>query len=328
MRFVVPDDFPPVYKESPTALDPLRERGEVEVFSTPAADVNELVDRLRDTLAVINVRAFTIFNAELLDRVPSLRLISILGTGTDNIDLPAASARGVVVVNTPGANKVSVAECTIALLFDAVKRISQMDRGMRAGEWKQIKSVDMRGKTLGLIGLGAIGQEVARMASAFGMRVITWSFNQDRARASSCGAELADFETVLRESHFLSLHLRASPQTQGIIGREQLALLRPGAVLVNTARGALVDTDALVDALKSGQLASAGLDVFTQEPLPADSPLRLLDNVVLTPHAAWVTEETTKRLEKLPVDNILAWLDGAPTNVVNPEGLQRMPQTK
>src|SRR5688500_6770172 len=146
------------------------------------------------------------------------------------------------------------------------------------------------------------------MASAFGMRVITWSFKQDEARASSCGAELADFETVLRESHFLSLHLRASAQTQGIIGREQLALLRPGAVLVNTARGALVDTDALVDALKSGQLASAGLDVFTQEPLPADSPLRSLDNVVLTPHAAWVTEETTKRLEKLPVDNILAWL--------------------
>src|SRR5581483_2628270 len=140
----------------------------------------------------------------------------------------------------------------------------------------------------------------------------------DEARARECGAEVADFDTVLRESDVLSLHVRNTPQTAGLLGREQLATMRRGAVLVNTARGAIVDTDALIEALQNGQLAAAGLDVYTQEPLPMDSPLRRLDNVVLLPHTAWVTEEATERLRVLPVDNILAWLEGAPRSVVNP----------
>ena len=317
MRFVVPDDFPPAYRDSPEALDPLRPHGEVAVYGTRATDQDELVERLRDTHSLINVRAYTRFDVSLLDRLPDLKLISILGTGTDNVDLEAASARGVTVTNTPGASTVSVAECTIALLFDATKHVARMDRAMRGGEWKQIQSVELKGRTLGLLGLGLIGQEVARMASAFGMRVIAWSFSQDAERARACGAEVAEFDEVLEQSDVLSLHLRASPQTAGIVGRDQLARMKRGAVLVNTGRGALVDTDALIEALKSGQLAAAGLDVYTQEPLPADSPLRELDNVVLLPHAAWVTEEASARLRRLPVDNILNYLAGTPTNVVN-----------
>ena len=318
MRFVVPDDFPPVYRVHPEPLEPLRQRGEVDVFSTRAADVEELVERLRGADAVINVRAFTRFDAALLERLPTLRMISVLGTGVDNIDLEAATARGVVVCNTPAASTVSVAECTIGLMFDAAKHFSRMDRAMRGGEWKQIQSVELRGRTLGLLGLGAIGQEVARLGRGLGMRVIAWSMTYDEERARACGAELVDFDDLLRQSDVLSLHLRASPRTAGMLGREQLARMKRGSVLVNTARGAIVDTDALVEALESGQLAAAGLDVYPQEPLAMDSPLRRLDNVVLLPHTAWVTEEATERLRVLPVDNILAWLEGAPRSVVNP----------
>jgi phosphoglycerate dehydrogenase-like enzyme len=321
LRFAVPDDFPPVYRDHMDALEPLRASGEVQVYGTRAADVDELVARLRDVAAVINVRAYTKFDAALLDRVPELRMISVLGTGTDNIDLDAATARGVVVSNVPGASTVSVAECSIALLFDAAKHVSRMDRAMRAGEWKQILSVELRGRTLGLVGLGAIGQEVARMGRALGMRVVAWSMTRDEQRARDCGAELVELDELLAQSDFVSLHLRASPQTAGMLGREQLQRMKRGSVLVNTARGAIVDTDALVEALRSGPLAAAGLDVYPQEPLPADSPLRELDNVVLLPHTAWVTEEASDRLRRIPVDNILAWLDGSPASVVNPKVL-------
>ncbi len=323
MRFVIPDDFPPVYQDRSEVLDPLRPHGEVQVYSARAADYDELVSRLRWADAVINVRAYTRFDEALLAELPYLRVISILGTGTDNVDLEAATRRGVVVCNTPGASTVSVAECTLALLFDAAKHVARMDRAMRRGEWRQIKSFELRGKTLGVVGLGAIGQEVARLAGALGMRVLAWSFTQDEERARRCGAELVDLETLLRESHVVSLHLRASPRSAGLIGREQLALMRPGAVLINTARGALVDQEALVEALRNGPLGAAGLDVYPQEPLPADSPLRELDNVVLLPHTAWVTDEASERLLTQPVDNLLAWLAGTPANVVNPAVLAR-----
>ena len=195
-------------------------------------------------------------------------------------------------------------------MFDAVKHVSRMDGRCGAASGNRIRSVELKGRTLGVLGLGAIGQEVAKMASAFGMRVLAWSMSDYEARARECGAEPAEFDRVLRESDVLSLHLRASPQTSGIIGRAQLTMMPRGSVLVNTGRGALVDTEALIEALQSGHLGAAGLDVFTQEPLPLDSPLRELDNVVLLPHAAWVTEEASARLVIAPVDNILAYFAG------------------
>lgn len=321
MKMVIPDDFPPVYKDEPQALEPLYRFGEVHLFSSRAADEAELISRLAGTTAVINVRAYTVFNARLLDALPELRIVSILGTGTDNVDLKAAAERGVVVTNTPGASTHSVAELSLALMMAAARHVPLADRRLREGEWYHKKGVELHGKTLGLVGLGAIGQAMARMGAGLGMRVIAWSYRQDPERARACGAELVEFDQLLRESDVVSLHLRSSAEASGIIGRRELAIMKSSAILVNTARGALVDEQALADALREGRLFAAGLDVYQREPLPAESPLRGLDNVVLAPHVGWVTDEASRRLLKMPVDNIVAYLEGKPTNVVNPTAL-------
>jgi D-3-phosphoglycerate dehydrogenase / 2-oxoglutarate reductase len=321
-RFCVPDDYPPVYQDFPQDLDPLRERGEVSVFTTRQESAEELIGRLQGVTALINVRAYSIFDAPALDALPDLELISVLGTGTDNIDLAAADERGVVVANAPGANAVSVAEHTMLLLLAAARHLGKVDRAMHDGRWEHHLGMELRGKTLGLLGLGAIGREVAGMAQGFGMRVIAWSFRHDPERAREIGVELLDRDEVIRQSDALSLHLRLTPETQNLLGRRELGMMKPGAVLVNTARAALVDEAALIDAVRSGHLSAIGLDVFAPEPLPADSPLRSLENAILTPHLAWVTEAASARLRQVPVENILAYLDGQPQNVVNRQALE------
>ncbi|MHB1004761.1 MAG: 2-hydroxyacid dehydrogenase [Chloroflexota bacterium] len=327
MKIVIPDDFPPVYAEEPAALDPLRAVGRVDVFGTRAADRDDLLLRLAGAEATINVRAYTVFDAALLDALPDLRLISILGTGTDNVDLASAAERGVVVTNTPGASTYSVAETAFALMLASARHLALADRKLRAGEWHHRKGVELHGKVLGVVGLGLIGQAMAQMGAGFGMRVLAWSYNNDPARARACGAEAVDLGTLLREADVVSLHLRASPQANGIIGRRELALMKPTAILVNTARGSLVDEAALAEALRGGRLFAAGLDAYQKEPLPDDSPLRGLDNVVLSPHAGWVTYEASRRLVQMPVDNILAYLAGAPRHVVNPAALAHRRQS-
>ncbi len=320
MRIVVPDDFPSVY-QGQTELERLAPYGEVVLYGARAAGRQELIDRLRGAAAVINVRAYTRFDAELLAALPELRTIAILGTGTDNVDLDAATKHGVVVTNTPGASTVSVAELTFALMLAAARHVASADRAVRAGSWRHVEGVELRGKTLGIVGLGAIGQEVASMARAFGMKVVAWSLTPDPERARRVGATLVGLEELLSVSDVVSLHLRASAKTAGFIGAGELATMKPGAILVNTARGALVDEKSLVEALTSGQLGAAGLDAFVQEPLPADSPLVRLENVVLSPHTGWVTAEASSRLRRMPVDNLIAFFEGRPVNVVNPKVL-------
>jgi phosphoglycerate dehydrogenase-like enzyme len=294
----------------------------VEVYGTRAADDDELIARLKGAAALINVRSYSAFSAAVLARLPELELLSILGTGTDNVDLAAATRRGVVVTNTPGASTVSVAELAIGLMFAAARHLALADRKVRQGEWYHREGAELRGKTLGVVGLGAIGQEVARLGTALGLRVVGWSLTHDPARGASLGIELLEtLDDLLRRADVVSLHLRSSPQTAGIIGRRELGLMKPGAVLVNTARGALVDDSALIAALREGRLGAAGLDVYTQEPLGRDSPFLAVENVVLSPHVGWVTPEASARLMRMPVDNIIAWLEGRPQNVVNPEAL-------
>jgi len=321
IRFCVPDDHPPVYQDFPEDLDPLRERGEVTVFTSRQDSPEELITRLTGVTALVNVRAYSIFDARTLDALPDLEMISVLGTGTDNIDLAAASARGVAVANAPGANAVSVAEHTMLLLLAAARHLGKVDRAMHEGRWEHHLGMELRGRTLGLLGLGAIGREVAGMARGFGMRVVGWSFRHDPDRAREVGVELLERDEVIRQADALSLHLRLTPETEHIIGERELGMMKRGALLVNTARAALVDEAALIDAVRRGQLAAVGLDVFAPEPLPADSPLRDLENAVLTPHLAWVTEAASARLRRVPVDNILAYLDGQPRNVVNATAL-------
>ncbi len=323
IRVVVPDDFPAVYG---SAAHPDLERlhqhprvSAVELYGTRAETLDELIERLDGAEVVINVRSYTVFSREVLARLPQLRLISILGTGTDNVDLAAAREQGVVVTNTPGASTVSVAELTVALMLAAARHIALADRRVRQGEWYHREGMELRGKTLGVVGLGAIGQEVAHLGKALGLRVIGWSLRHDPQRAAALGIELAgSLDELLRQADVVTLHLRASPQTAGIIGSKELALMKPGAVLVNTARGALVDEAALIEALRGRRLRAAALDVYTQEPLGSDSPLLEVENVVLSPHVGWVTEEASARLMKMPVDNVIAWLEGRPQHVVNP----------
>jgi D-3-phosphoglycerate dehydrogenase len=322
VRIVVPDDFPAVYGSAAhpelTRLERDPRVGSIELYGTRAVDADELVARLEGVQALINVRSYSAFSADVLARLPQLRLISILGTGTDNIDLAAATRQGVLVTNTPGASTVSVAELTIALMFAASRHLALMDRRVRQGDWYHREGMELREKTLGVVGLGAIGQEVARLGQALGMKVLGWSLHNDAQRATQLGIEQAiNLGELLLRSDVVSLHLRASDQTVGIIGREQLKLMKPAAVLVNTARGALVDEAALIEALKEGWIAAAGLDAYSQEPLGADNPFLGVENVVLSPHVGWVTPEASGRLMRMPVDNILAWLHGRPQHVVN-----------
>ena len=321
MRIVVPDDFPPVY-QGHGELDALKPYSEVVLYGTKAADKEELIERLRGADALINIRAYSRFDAEVLAALPDLKHIAILGTGTDNVDLEAATRHGVVVTNTPGASTVSVAELAIALMFAAARHLALVDRAIRGGRWQHVQGVELRGRTIGVVGLGAIGQEVASMARALGMKVVAWSLTRDEERARRVGATLVELDELLQVSDVVSLHLRASARTSGLIGARELNLMKPTAILINTARGALVDEGALADALASGRLGAAGLDTFVQEPLPSDSPLLKLENVVLAPHFAWVTAEATERLRKMPVDNLIAFFEGRPVNVVNPAVLR------
>ena len=306
---VIPDDAPPVMSLS-DAVTQLRDC-EHRVYPTLPANSRELVARIADADAVINIRASTRFTADVLAGCPHLRLISIWGTGTDHVDLDAAKARGIAVTNTPAVSAVAVAEHTVSLIFAVAKQTVNVDRAVKGGEWPRAMVQQLYGKTLGVIGTGAIGREVMRLGAGIGMNVISWSFNQrgDPARVT--------LDDLFRRADVVSVHVRQSPETLGMIRAEHFAMMKPGAIFINTARGGIVVEQDLVDALQRKRLAGAGLDVFETEPLPSDSHLRLLPNVVLTPHAAGITREATEAGLAMAIDNVLAFRAGTPMHVVN-----------
>jgi phosphoglycerate dehydrogenase-like enzyme len=308
-RIVIPDDEPAVMSPS-TAFRRLAGH-DVRAYPTRPSSPGELADRIADSEIVINIRSTSRFTAEVLETCPALRLISIWGTGTDNVDLAAARARGVRVTNTPGVSAVAVAEHTLALILAVAKQTVQVDRQVRQGLWPRAMVTQLRGKTLGLIGTGAIGREVARLGAGLGMQVVAWTFHPRGEFA-----EWVPFEDVFRRSDVVSIHVRLSKETSGLIRRDHLDLMKPGAILINTARGGIVSEADLVEALASRRLAGAGLDVFETEPLPPDSPLFALRNVVLTPHAAGITPETTEAGLALAIENVFSFLAGQPANVV------------
>ena len=319
MLIVVPDDNPPVLAGTP-ALARLRTIGEVRLYDSDATDPTILIDRLREADVALNIRGRTLFTAEALGACPKLKLISIWGTGTDNVDLPAAAARGVTVTNTPGANAIAVAEHTVALMLAAAKQLASADQAMRQGGWPRNLVPQLRGKRLGLVGTGLIGREVAGMARALGMQVVAWTFHPSARLADSLGLRYVELDELLQTSDIVSLHLRATPETRHFLNRARLAMLKPGAILVNTARGALIDEPALLECLKEKRIACAGLDVFEAEPLPVDHPLLGLPNVLLTPHAAGMTPEVIQNGLAMAVDNVERFLSGSPSHVVTPPG--------
>ncbi len=317
MLIVVPDDNPPALAGTP-ALTRLRRSGEVRVYDSDATEPSVLMDRLRDAEVALNIRGRTRFTTDVLQACPKLRLISIWGTGTDNVDLKAAAACRITVTNTPGANAVAVAEHTIALMLAAVKQLPQADQAIRQGGWPRNLVPQLRGRRLGVVGTGLIGREVTAMAKGLGMEVVAWTFHPDPGVAGKLGFRYVELEDLLRTADVVSLHLRATPETRHFLSRERLALLKPGAILVNTARGSLVDEAALVECLRQKRLGGAGLDVFETEPLPSGHPLTSLPNVLLTPHAAGMTPEVIQNGLAMAVENIENFLKGTPTHVVTP----------
>lgn len=322
MKVSIPDNFPILYTDDHPAVKRLRGRGEVAIDSTRHSGGRDFVDRMRGAVAAINVRSYSKFTEEVFAALPELKFVTVVGTGTDNVDLAAATRHGVVVSNTPTAPTISVAEHTIALMLALTKNLIPMHNALKQGEWKHVPGIELRGKTFGLIGLGLIPTEIAPVVKALGMRLVGWSLTHDPERATRLGVELLEMDEVLRQSDVVALMLRASPRTRQIVGRRELGLMKPTAYLVNTGRGALVDETALYEHLKATKIAGAAIDVFQQEPLPPDHPLLTLENVVVTPHVAWVTDQGTARMAAHPIENVLAFLDGKPQFVVNPDVLR------
>lgn len=292
---VVLDDWDRVCSGS-AELRALSRDYDVRVYSDWASD-DELRGRLSRAEVVVLFRERTRLDAEMLKTAPSLRLIAQTGRGTAHIDMEAAAKLGIAVRTTPSASAASVVEHTLALLLSVYHRIGEGDRAMHDGEWLHLPGRELNGKTLGILGVGKIGMGVASISAALGLHVLGWPpRSPDDRRPDPDGIEWASsLDDLLERADCLSIHLRLTERTRKLIGRRELQRMRWGAVLVNTARGDIVHEDALVEALMSGSLSGAGLDVFSHEPLAADSPLRQLPNVVLTPHAAWTTIEAQSR---------------------------------
>jgi D-3-phosphoglycerate dehydrogenase len=283
---------------------------------------NGLAAELADADALV-VRSAVQVDAALLEAAPQLRVIGRAGVGVDNIDADTATRRGIVVMNTPGANAVAVAELTLSLMVAMARMVPRANSTMHAGKWekKSLQGVELRGKTLGVIGLGRVGMEVARRARAFGMELIGHDPFVAASIARENGVRLAPVEEVLRSADYLTLHVGLTPQTEGMINAKSLASMKKGVRIVNCARGELVDETALVGALRSGQVAGAALDVFQHEPLK-DSPFFELDNVILTPHIAGSTAEAQESVGVQIAEQIKAYLKlGVVQNAVNAASL-------
>ena len=311
VKIVVPDDNPSVFKDT-EAQRRLEKSGDVTLYTSDAADAPALIERLKGAAIAVNIRGRTKFTREGMAALPELRLISIWGTGTDNMDLAAARELGVCIMNTPGVGAIAMAEGTLALMLAAAKRTAQIDADVKRGTWPRVRHVQLHGKVLGIVGTGAIGRQMARLGRGIGMEVIAWTYHPDEAVAREIGFRYVGLEELLRTADVVSLHVRLSPEATGMIGRAQLALMKPTAILVNTARGAVVDHAALVEALRDGRLAAAGIDVYPVEPVPANDPILSLSNAVLSPHAAGATPEAGLAGMILSADNVADFLAGRP----------------
>ncbi len=278
-------------------LDEIGSPGDMKVYEGDPSP-SELAVLIADAAVVLN--GHTKMDDALLARAPLLRSIVFLGTGAASyVDLAAADRRGIRVRTIRGYGDRTVAEHAFALLLAAARNIAAMDRNMRAGQWAVSEGIELRGRTLGLIGLGGVGSEMARIGASFGMHVIAWNRSGIPAGVPARSVAL---EELLGASDAVSLHLALVPETNGLLDGLRLALLKPGVVLVNTARGALIDEAALIAALRSGAIGHAALDVFSSEPLPADHPLTMLPNVTLTAHAGWKSRQASDRLLRMALD--------------------------
>ena len=314
-QVVVPGDNPPQIQGSPhlKRLDPY---ADVVLYADRCPCAEEKLKRAGDADIIINSRGMVTWPSEILHQLPKLRLISTCSIGTDMIDLEAAKELGIIVSNQPGRTAPVVAEQAFGLMLAIAKRAAFFTESMRAGRWPRVDHIYLHGKTLGIIGTGNIGAEMARLGGAIGMNVIAWTYHPSPERAEKLGVKFVGLDELLRTVDVVSIHAKLTDDSRSLIGKPQFDLMKPNTLLVNVARGPIVDTNALVDALNSGHLGGAAIDVFDQEPIPADHPLLGCEQVALTPHCADMTPEGVDLLNEGAVDNVIAFLQGQPRNVV------------
>jgi phosphoglycerate dehydrogenase-like enzyme len=322
MRVAVLDDHHRVFEADP-AVQRLRRRVPVDVYTDRLAP-----ERLRPYPILIALRERTRFDAAFFEALPGLELISQTGNHAYHIDIAAATKAGVLVgLSSSDAQAIatiarSTIELTFGLMIAVLRRIPRTDEAMRRGEWPSFAGRTLAGKKLGIRGLGRIGREVATLAQAFGMRVLAWGPTLTAERGARSNATFMELDALLDDADIVTVHLKLSEQSRGLLNEERLRRIGPQGVLINTSRGAIVDEHALARALAEGALGAAGLDVFAEEPLPVNSPLRQLDNVVLTSHLGWPADLTYTTMAQAAVAIVEAYLDGKYASAVNPEAVQ------
>jgi D-3-phosphoglycerate dehydrogenase len=310
MKIVIVDH---VYLEQ-EHVDRLRSLGDLEVYDEPPKTPAEL--RKRVERAEVVIAGWTSLTKEIIESSTNLKMISIWATTCHYVNLNAAKEKKIVVTHVPGYATEAVAEHTFALLLAAARRLRQADQHARGGDfdWRPLGGIELHGKTLGIIGTGSIGCRVAEIAKAFGMRILGYDKYPNARRAKEIGMQYAALRTLLKKSDFITLHVTLTSETDGLIGREEINAMKRGAVIINTSQGRVIDEDALVEALKSGRLSFAGLDVFSEEPPAKSNPLLGLDNTILSPHIGFHTVEAIRRCTDICIDNVSNFLKGHPQN--------------
>lgn len=322
VRAAVLDDYQDVAMEM-TDWSVLPADVEVVAFRDHLSDHDALVDRLKGFDVIAGMRERTPFPRSLLERLPHLKLLITTGMGNASFDIDAATDLGIVVCGTSSGGGPGTAELTWGLILALARHIPQEDRATRVGEWETSVGDGLAGKTLGVIGLGNIGAQVARIGQAFQMDVLAWSQNLTRERADEIGVKHVSKDDLLAQADFVTIHLRLGERTRGLLQRRDLGLMKPTAYLVNTSRGPIVEEAALVETLRNNRIAGAGLDVFDTEPLPSDHALLNLGNTVITPHLGYVTLESYRGMFAHAVDDIRAYIQREPVRVLNPQVLER-----
>ena len=289
---------------------------ELKVFNEPFADQKAAVAALQGFSIICMMRERTPFLKSTLEQLPDLKLLLTSGMRNASIDLEYAATRGITVCGTEAAGQ-PTAELSVGIMLELARKIGYENNLMKSGvRWQSTLGIELAGKTLGLLGFGKLGSKVGEIGKAIGMKLIAWSENLTEEKARAGGAKLVSKQDLFRQSDFLSIHLVLSPRSRGLVGGKDLALMKPTAFLINTSRGPIVDEPSLLAALGSRKIAGAGLDTFDIEPLPLSHPLRKLDNVVLTPHLGYVSQEGYKVYYTQMVDDIRQWLAGSPVRVL------------
>ncbi len=321
-RVAVLDDFEGIADTVP-AYGKLKARADIALFRDRLDTCEKIVAALRDFDAILLMRERTRFSDNEYSRLPNLKFISQTGRTSAHLDLPSATKHGIAVCGTPIDNGSTTKELAIGLILALLRKIPQVAGRMRTESWPPITGRMLEGKTAGVLGFGRIGKEVGRILKAFNTRVLAYSRTLTPERANEVGAECVSMETLLRESDILTIHINLNAQTRGIMGDKEFAMMKRGALLVNTARGPIVSEPALIKALESGHLGGVGLDVFDVEPLPMDHPLRRFENAVLLSHRGYATVEILSERYEQAMTNIMDYIDGKPLKLLNPEALQR-----